>query len=485
VKPNFSQLTYAEVRQIEADAHAGFENNGHSLLSPSGWHGWGKCVGSVSSIHNARAVGKDNCASVEGTAGHFFLEICTTLLIDPMAFNSSTVIPATILTDVRAWALSVSMKPHNSNEVKSLAVRLANDIINGTLADEFKTEIKKVTDIIYWYVGEGYTLIPEARVSAEIFLWHTSSDGTSDIVLYHQVKKHLIVADLKYGKGIEVFPKENGQLLIYCLGVISLLIKLDLVKDINDWFIDIVVCQPRINNRFWDAWQTNYAFMLQFSVLAKERSVLALYAIAYPKSVTIEDYRPSVNSCQFCHHRTNCQPRIEKAQLDLNSTLAKAGIVVTDNIPKSPNETPLHQIFTGITSDVLSEIYHAMPFILATLKDIEVEMYSRMLKGNPVKGVKLVSGRNARRWDIDDSGLEALLREKGIYDDCIEVKLPSPAKFEKILVDKGVKSDIMSHINKFKGSPVLALESDRRKSIEEIKNEESAEAMRLAGIVTT
>jgi hypothetical protein len=483
MKPNFNQLTYAETQVIETDAYRGFEDNGHSLLSPSGWHSWSKCVGSLNSIHTARAAGKDNCASVEGTCGHFFLEICLTLLIDPLTFNAATIIPDNIVKDIQQWSFSVSSKSHNSPEVQALAIKLANDLIKKTLNHEFLIEIKKVTDIVFWYVNQGYTLVPEMRVSIHDFLWHNASNGTSDIVLYNASNNHLIVADLKYGKGIEVFPKENGQLLIYCLGVIAMLHRQRISMNINDWYIDIVVCQPRINDRFWDIWQTNYVFIHKFSQEAKIKSVNALYAIGHPESVTIADYSPSIKSCQWCSHRLNCQPRLDKVETELTLLLGNAGIVVNNLVPSSASDLGIAQVLTNVGSSDLSKIHSASPFIIAVLKDVENEIFNRVNKGNTVDGVKLVLGRSSRSWDISDAKLTSLLIKYSIYDECIEIKLPSPAKFEKILVDKEIKTTIMNHVRKNRGSPVLALEHDRRKSIEEIKTEELSKVLDQSGII--
>ena len=45
--------------------------------------------------------------------------------------------------------------------------------------------------------------------------------GTGDCVIYQPEKRHLIVADFKYGRGVAVDPDDNPQLLSYGLGAIK------------------------------------------------------------------------------------------------------------------------------------------------------------------------------------------------------------------------------------------------------------------------
>ena len=487
-EPDFNALTFEQVQEIETQAYVGMADNGHSLVSPSGYHSWGRCSGYVNGIHHQRATGSDNMASVEGTAGHILLEICLTLLIDPMSFNPSCEIPKDILFDIRKWATNVSSKMHNPSEVRELAITLANNLIDREMDMEFMVEIKKVTDVVYWYMHQGYTMIPEARVSIFDYFWHKASDGTSDIVLYNEATKHIIIADLKYGMGIEVFPKENGQLLIYCLGVLSFLAKQGL--DVQNYKISIVVAQPRISNRYWDEWITDYNFMLQFSYEAKAKSVKALYAIAYPQVVTIDDYNPSVSACRFCSHKTNCQPRAIMVEDELTRVLSDSGIVLSGDLTPTPinSENTINDLVTSIPSSKLVQLFKATPFISALLVDVESEMNKRMKAGNKMDGVKLVYGKNARKWDFKDDEFKTLLEKHGIADIAMISKLPSPAQFEKIpkkSVDNNLRDEIMSHVVTFTGKPKLALENDKRKSIDEVRELASQEALADAGIVVT
>ena len=45
--------------------------------------------------------------------------------------------------------------------------------------------------------------------------------GTSDTVIIREAERLLIINDLKYGRGVQVWAEENEQLMLYALGEIG------------------------------------------------------------------------------------------------------------------------------------------------------------------------------------------------------------------------------------------------------------------------
>lgn len=476
-----SNLTYPQVAELERNALVGFSDNGHSLISPSGASSWSKCVGYVRGIHNSRSLNPDNPASVEGTAGHFILEICLTYKVDPLYFHLLDRIPDNVAHDIKKWRDNVIAKEHNSPDVHSLVVRLADSILKREVDQEFKTELHKVYEHIEKYLDLGYKLVPEARVSLFDFLWHKQCDGTSDIVMFSKKYNHIIIADLKYGRGIEVFPENSKQLMLYALGVMSMLSSR---FDLNTVSIDIVICQPRINNRSWDLWSTDYKTLYNFAMMIRVKSWKALAVIGDESLITEEDFVPSVKSCMFCSHKKDCKPRFNKVELDLTAMLADSGINLSSNlIPESADSSKsIGKVLSGVTTPELVKMHLSSPFILGFLKDVESELKNRADKGNPIKGMKLVSGRNSRKWKVKADQLEVLLKDRGLYDDLIVIKLPSPAYFCKKTVDSDDKEFIMTHIETVKGRPILTSESDRRLSLDDEKNKVIEDVLKSSNI---
>lgn len=428
-------------------ALAKFHDNGHSLLSPSGWDGWSRCLGMLVGLDQARKVATDNLASIEGTTAHTLLEMSALTWTSPLLVGG---LLDSLKSDVQVWRDRIVGNPNNTCEIKQYAIQCHNDIINGTYPDDMRQEVEKCYQRIKAYRDDGWTVIAESRVSLEGFLGHTHCDGTSDIIMYKGDR--LIVADLKYGKGIEVSPTHSGQLSLYAGGAVQMVF--EQTGQIFDR-IDLVIMQPRIGNGVWKVWETTFKDLYSFLQEAKTKSTTALKVLAGIADVAIK-FDPNEKSCMWCHRKSDCEARMDHAMKSVQDAFAVAGVAQDSNM-----------INHEISNQTISEVLDRAPFIVSFLKDIEEEAQKRASKGETIPGRKMVKGRAKRQWrDVDD--IKQLFLACGISPmDFIDAKVKSPAQMDKVKLNDDQKSIVKKATEFTYGKNVLVLNSDKRSSVEQ------------------
>lgn len=254
--------------------------------------------------------------------------------------------------------------------------------------------------------------------------------GTSDVVAIKG--NQLIIIDLKYGKGIEVSAEDNPQLMLYALGAL----------DEYDWLTDIdevVMCiyQPRKNNV--SEFSMTAAELDLFGEFVAERAKLALSGNA-PRE-------PGETQCQWCKAKATCPALHEYTQQVIGAEFDDLDAM--DN----PDAIPVTSLKLILDNKKLIEGY---------LSAVEKHAMS-LAEENKLPGYKLVEGRSQRRWKDEQIAVKVLSEQ---YDDSdlYERKFVSPAKAEKLLGKKG-KEQLNDLVEKPRGKPTLAPESDKRKPI--------------------
>lgn len=425
-------------------------DNGHSILSPSGYSGWSKCTGIMKGLSESRANDTDSLASVEGSLAHFLLEICVITWVSPLDVG---VTPLNIIIDGKDWMNGILQNPNNSEEVKAFAVKCYTELNTCSFEYEMRLEIEKCYQRITVFRQAGWTILPEMRVSLFNYFGHKHCDGTSDIVMW---KGSLFkIVDLKYGKGIEVSPENNGQLQIYAGGGIDYIYqKYGIVFD----KIELVIMQPRIGNGVWKVWETSYNELFAFLTKVKAQSVDALLVLTGEQP---EVYKPSLSSCMWCHRRKGdqaCFSRMLYALQLINECFTFAGVI----------EGEIKAVdMEKITEKDLSEIMMRTPFITTFLKDMAIEAQARAKKGKEVPNYKIVNGRKQSQWK--DKNVNALLNKlvsNGFnHLDCVSIDVKSPAQMNKVKANKEQKKFLYDNIIVTHGSNILVPSSDNRVSV--------------------
>lgn len=359
----------------------------HAKLGASKSHRWLNCPGSVAA--EAKAAGrKGGRFADEGSVAHELADLCLSGGLSPFDFEGRTLI------ENNAVSVDREMCGH------------VQTYIDYVQAIPGVHEYERRVDYSDW-VPDGF--------------------GTSDVIAIDGDTIHIV--DLKYGKGVEVYAKDNSQMMLYALGAYS---EYTCIQEINTVRMSIV--QPRRDHI--DEWQITVPELLKWAAWVSEQAELALSDDA-PRS-------PGEKQCQFCAVKATC-PALE-------AFTRKIVGGDFDNLD-DPDALPDERVSSALAAKKL---------ILGWLDAVEQHVTERLESGKGFPGFKLVAGRSLRQWGDESKAEEVLSALAG--DAAFTRKLVSPAQAEKLL-GKAKAADIADLIVKPEGRPTIAPESDKRPAI--------------------
>lgn len=244
--------------------------------------------------------------------------------------------------------------------------------------------------------------------------------GTADILI--QAENYIEIIDFKYGKGVKVQAPNNSQLMLYGLGALK--------GCANPQDIEVVILtvyQPRIHNI--DSWGIATELLTKWGE-----------EVVKPKS------QQAFKGEGDCVYGTHCDEGFCKAR-----TLCKAYAMHHLNINKfSSRDTTL------FTDEELYEIYEIANSYKKWVDDIKTYLVDKLLKGETIKGLKLIEGRGKRAFTSEDDVIEILDSIDIPREDFIQKKLISLTNLEKLLGKDKFNTLLGGHIHIIKGNPTLA-----------------------------
>jgi len=431
-------------------------DNGHAILSPSGWGMWSKCTGAMVGLNRSRKKGTDSMASVEGTLAHFLLELSLINWIHPSNIATQDQTDA-VVADIDNWCEKICNNTNNTAEVIAFAVECHQQGSACAFPEDMRIEVGKCFERLDVYKQNGWTILPEMKVTLKATLGHKHCDGTSDVIMYKGTR--FKVADLKYGKGIEVSPDHSGQLQLYGLGALATLAESGQITYVTD--VELVIMQPRIGNGVWKPWKTSMPAMIAFGEDAKMKSEAALKVLCGDDSAI--HFEPTTGSCQWCHKKMNCKPRLDFALAEAKAMFAAA----------LKTEGDLERDFDNVTNEMLANVLDRVPFIVSFANDMIAEAERRARDGQIIPRRKLVKGRSSRKWyqEYEDK-LTSIMSCYGIDEsDCVTIKVKSPAQMDKLKLTKEQKKVVKSLTAVSYGKESLVSISDARPEV--VKNVKS------------
>lgn len=303
-------------------------------------------------------------------------------------------------------------------------------------------EMDEYTDMYATIVLEKFTEAKQSTQDAQLLVetrldfseYIPDSFGTGDAIIIADGTMDVI--DFKYGKGVKVSAVENPQMMIYALGAyerFSFEYKIDKVR--------MTIIQPRIDN-----------------LSVYELSVSDLMAwvdeVLTPKArQAYKGEGPQVPGewCQFCKVKSCCK-----------ALTAKCTEVATKHEdPKliSPEE-------------LAKEVLPILPIVKTWLAGVEDYALQQAMSGVTLPGWKVVEGRSIRKITDTDGALEALdkagYRKSEFYK---PRELKTITDLEKMLGKKNFTAVLGDYVEKPKGKPTLAPESDKRPAIDTVADD--------------
>lgn len=348
----------------------------HAKRSPSGAAGWLACAGWTSDDKGSKYAN-------EGTAAHELAAMCL---------------------------LSGTFdRPTEPREHLGLKIAVGGNIF--TVDDEMALAVGDYVSYVRDVVkGTGGELLVEQKLGIEGITGEPDAKGTSDAVIL--APGELIIADLKYGRGVAVEADGNPQLQIYALAAVD---EFSLAHDFTT--VRMVIHQPRLGAV--SEWVQTVEQLEEFR--AQVGKQIAIHE-ANPDART-----PGTKQCQWCSQKATC------------SALAKhvADVVGADFDVIDPpgNLTELDaKLVPSVDNETLATKLKAADLIEAWLKAVRAEVESRLLAGQAVPGFKLVQGKKGNRAWSDPEAAEKLLKDtfRLKTEEMYDLSLISPTTAEKL-----------------------------------------------------
>lgn len=369
----------------------------HAKLGASSAHRWLACPGSVAAI-NALPIGDTSSPfAIEGTAAHELSEICLLSGEDAEAWIGKP------LVEMPDWVVDEEMAEY---------VQVYLDYCRAIARDADEIFVEQTVSYSDW-VPEGF--------------------GTNDFGALNLKDKSIKIADLKYGKGVQVDAENNPQAMLYALGTYA---EYGWVGEIDR--IDIAIVQPRLYHI--SEWSISVKDLLKWAEWVTQRAEIALSDDA--------ERVPGEKQCRFCEVKATC-----KALMKYTEDIIMAEFDDLDDMP-SPDTLSDAQIRKVLEQKALIEGW---------LSSVENTVRERLEAGDSFDGFKLVEGRSLRKWGNENAAAEALTEVLGA-DVAFKSTLISPAQAEKAL-KKDQRSMLDDLVIKPAGKPTLVPESDKRPAI--------------------
>lgn len=439
----------------------------HAFFSPSGAPAAMLC--NVKPWREKDYPDMPNEASDEGTAAHFLLEQCLEKQVEAAHFMGTR----------------IQVKDGNAEFHTSGQFPVGRDMAH---------EIQKTLDVIH-SLADGATIYPEQTLSIEFITGEPGATGTSDVVIIKG--KTAIIADLKYGRGVQVFAEGNEQLLIYGASAVA---DFDALGEIEE--VELHILQPRLNH--FDVWKLSVAEMNERIEVIRQT---AKKILAGPEGLTAV---PGPKQCKFCKDATCVERTDFNLQLitsdfvDLDKGFVKVEMPQAEKLlaqsfgvkptaiqfhetenrddgafflahftVKKPSIRPALEAATErLTTDSderLATLMDAADMLEGFAKAVRAETERRLLAGTFTDArYKLVEGRQgARSWVSEEEAEAALKAMRLKVDQMYDFKLISPTTAEKVLKEANPRkwNKLQPLIGRSDGKPSVAPASDKRPAL--------------------
>jgi len=339
-------------------------------------------------------------------------------------------------------------------EEGTAAHELAESILNleivGTKAKNGYEFTEEMYEFVQVYVdnimdyAEGNQLLVEQKVDFSNSINQPDSFGTADAIIIADEGRELQIHDLKYGRGVQVDADENYQLMLYAAGVLD---KFSMVGYFDT--VRLVIHQPRLYHL--SEWSCNVRDIQKF---VEEAEINANIAVDNLKGKSDPFLVPGEKQCQWCKAKATC-PAL---QAQVFETVGDDFEDISEAIRQLPNED----------NDKLAGYMDLLPVIEGWTKAIYALVEDKLLKGENIRGRKVVQGKKGNRAWGNAEAVEEIMKSMRLKkEEMYDFKLISPTGAEKLLKEESPRrwTRLQDEITRKPGKPCIVTESDRRPAI--------------------
>jgi len=363
----------------------------HAKLSASGAHRWIPCPGSVSLEEGLPDI-KSEYAEY-GTAGHELAQVCleqnfAAISKKGLVLNKSAFFPDGFLVD-----------------------------------DEMVDAVQQYLD--YCNGLDGQHRFIEHRV--DFSKWVPEGFGTSDFIKLDKNDEGQIIhcVDLKMGKGVKVFAKDNPQGMLYALGVLN---TMDMAFEFSDFdLVNIVIVQPRLDHI--DEWMITIGRLKEWA--EKVVTPAALKAISGEA-----EFEPGDKQCKFCKAKPTCK------------ALADHSMEAVSKIFKPLPDVIDFKEAHSLSNEDIGKLIPLTDGIIDWCKALQSYAFNLMEGGTTIPGYKIVRGRAGNRKWVDEEQVSMILSENQLgMEDIFQLpKLLTPPNMVKLLKVTGLPADLITDL---------------------------------------
>lgn len=292
--------------------------------------------------------------------------------------------------------------------------------------------------------GAKVTLLVEQKIDISRILGVPNQFGTADCVLlveFPNGKTLLVVADLKYGMGVEVVAEDNKQLKTYGAGTLDLY---ECMLDIDR--VLLVIHMPRLSDP--TEWELSADELRAFGDELRAGASKALEQIALfekTKDARKLDLVPGEKHCKFCKAKSKCP---QYATDTFKAMLAPVATIEDfDDLTEIVESGKLEELIAEatalvdqglVTKDQLGKFMDAAPmiddWISGVRSRVSAELYEADNAPDTVPGWMLAKGRKGHRAWRSVAQVEEIMKSWRLKaEQMYSRKVISPAAAERLL----------------------------------------------------
>lgn len=411
------------------------EADHHDILSPSGADRWMVCQESV--MLTKDLLKPDSPYAVEGRDYHYLAAICLEEETDAEQY-------------------------------------IGQALPSGALVEEEKArEVQKYIDAVRTiHAAVGGEMIVEQRVPTHLFTGEPGGKGgTSDVVIIPpEDSDELVVGDLKFGMGVQVFAEKNRQEMLYALGVVEQHGLWEIIKTVR-----LVIFQPRLDHI--SEWICSIDQLRDFAEEVRRRAKPIVARLINP-SLPPLPLTPDEKACRFCLNKAtvvNDELKVCEALQSFADNSALEGFEKIDETTLKRDEKgrPIvnvrgEKLAALMQKSALLETFANALYDMITAARAAVER--ELQNGMDVPGWKLVEGKRGHRKWSNEARVQELMEEQFRMKrkEMFKETLISPSDAEKLMKKQrpGRWNKLQKWIEQAPGKPSVVPAADKRPAIQ-------------------